>query len=184
MGMKHPGRILIITGERGVGKTTLCQEVIRIARQVSWQVKGLISPAVVENGKKIAISVENLSSGEQHRLAQPINGQAEGVHTESWQFYQVVLEWSNQVLVLSSPCDLLVVDELGPLELQRGEGWQAGLTILDRGTYRLALVVVRKELLDLALARFPSALVMKVDDVQAVTCLVEEIRLGYLTALP
>ena len=45
-------------------------------------------------------------------------------------------------------CDLLVVDELGPLELVRGEGWQAALEALAQGGYCLALVVVRPELLD------------------------------------
>ena len=41
-----------------------------------------------------------------------------------------------------------LVDELGPLELVRGEGWQAALETLAQGGYRLALVVVRPELLD------------------------------------
>jgi hypothetical protein len=42
---------------------------------------------------------------------------------------------------------VLVVDELGPLELVRNQGWTAGLDVLRAGRYRLALAVVRPSLL-------------------------------------
>ena len=41
------------------------------------------------------------------------------------------------------PCDLLVVDELGPLELERGVGWTAALGLLQQSGFALAVVVVR-----------------------------------------
>ncbi|MCJ7625183.1 MAG: hypothetical protein MUO76_16925, partial [Anaerolineaceae bacterium] len=54
-------------------------------------------------------------------------------------------------------CDLLVVDELGPFELVRAEGWVSGVKLVDGGNYRLALVVVRPELRRVALQRWPHA---------------------------
>ena len=57
------------------------------------------------------------------------------------------LIWGNHVLSNSTPCDLLVVDELGPLEIDRGTGWQAGLAAVDSKEYAVAVVVVRAELL-------------------------------------
>lgn len=52
---------------------------------------------------------------------------------------------------------LLVVDELGPLELVRGEGLSAALSLLEKGPnscWPHALVVVREALVDLAVERF------------------------------
>jgi nucleoside-triphosphatase THEP1 len=46
------------------------------------------------------------------------------------------------------------VDELGPTELQFGQGWIEAITLLREGDYRLALVVVRPTLLHEALPRF------------------------------
>ena len=57
----------------------------------------------------------------------------------------------------SLPCDLLVVDELGPLEFERGRGWTAGLAAVDSGAYGAALVVVRSGLLERARTRWPGA---------------------------
>jgi hypothetical protein len=55
---------------------------------------------------------------------------------------------------------LLIVDELGRLELERGCGFVAAVRLLERGPtclYRHALVVARDWLVELALARFSVA---------------------------
>ena len=57
------------------------------------------------------------------------------------------------------PGGLLVVDELGRLELMRGEGLTSAVRLLEAGpcaTFPHALIVVREQLLDLALTRFPA----------------------------
>jgi hypothetical protein len=49
-----------------------------------------------------------------------------------------------------------VVDELGPLEIERGEGWQKAFDVLRGNDFTLALVVVRPELLERAQRKLPS----------------------------
>ena len=60
--------------------------------------------------------------------------------------------------------DLLVVDELGPLEFARGVGLTEGLTAVDAGRYAVACVVVRPALVDEALRRWPDATVVDGED--------------------
>jgi len=48
---------------------------------------------------------------------------------------------------------LLVVDELGPLELELGQGLVKALDVLAQGGFSLALVVVRPALLNEVTAR-------------------------------
>ena len=62
-------------------------------------------------------------------------------------FDPCVLSWARQRLSRATPCDFLVIDEIGPLELERGEGWANAVDVLRDGDFGLALVVVRPELL-------------------------------------
>lgn len=151
--------LYIITGDRGAGKSTFCQHLVELAGPAGWQIGGLLSPAVVEGGQKTGIAVVNLRRGEQRLLAvrRETHQPAAALQTNRWSFNADVMAWGNAVLHTAVPCDLLVVDELGPVEFERSEGWQAGLTALDSGRYRWGVVVIRPELLAVARQRWPEA---------------------------
>lgn len=161
--MKHPD-LLIVTGPREAGKTTYCRTLIAKAQQANRQVGGILCPAVFENGQKAAIIAQNLKSGEQRQLAisRTDTLSATGPATTRWQFDATALAWGNHVLQTATPCDLLIVDELGPLEFEQNTGWVAGLIALDAGQYRQGVVVVRPELLDTAQQRWPAARVVRI----------------------
>jgi hypothetical protein len=64
------------------------------------------------------------------------------------------------------------VDEIGPLEMTRGEGWVNALYALDSRQYRQALLVMRPKLLAMAQARWDwgqPILIQSVDQVPAIT---------------
>jgi nucleoside-triphosphatase THEP1 len=158
--------LLMITGFRGSGKTVLCRKLVEAARQAGWRVSGILSNPVFEGQTRVAIQAEDLKSGEVRTLAarrEPDSPGSAGLHTRNWQFDSAVLDWGNQVLQSSVPTDLLVVDELGTLEFERGQGWQAGLEALDSGHYQAALVVIRSELLGEALLRWQHANIVEID---------------------
>lgn len=153
--------IWLVVGESGSGKTTFCQQVIALARQQGVAVGGLLCPARFENDTKVGFDVQDISSGAQRRLGwhrdilpQPAWA-TPPIAIGEWLLDGEALEWGNQVLRSSVPCDLLVIDELGPLELLANQGWQAALEVLDSGSYRLALMTVRLSLRDLARQRWP-----------------------------
>jgi len=155
---------IIVTGDRGAGKTTSCTRLIELARSGGWQVAGVLSPAVVVDGIKIAIDVIDLRSEQRRRLAayDPYADYPRELH---WRFEADVLAWGNAVLAESTSCDMLIVDELGVLEFERGQGWLAGLNALDSGNYQLGIVVIRPELLQQAQQRWPSAQVITIQNV-------------------
>lgn len=156
--------LFLVTGSRGAGKTAFCDHLVQAARGAGWRAGGLISHAVFEETRRTAIDAEDLRSGETRRLAvAAAPGEPVTPGTKHWQFDPQALEWGNQVLAASTPCDLLVVDELGPLELERGEGWQAALAAIDEQKYAIAAVVIRAELLGEALLRWSEANLVEID---------------------
>ena len=72
--------------------------------------------------------------------------------------------WANQRLQTVRAGEILFVDELGPLEFERGEGFQQALALLDSGNYEEAFVVVRLSLLDLAFKRWPGARLLRLGE--------------------
>lgn len=145
----------LVSGPRGAGKTTFCRLLVGRARAAGREVAGLLSPAVVEAGVKTGILVEDVRSGETRHLASAVRQPPFDLQWGRWFFDRAVLDWGNRLLTACLPCDLLIVDELGPLELVRGEGWRAALEVLARPGFRLGLVVVRPELEDHFRARLP-----------------------------
>jgi nucleoside-triphosphatase len=157
--------LIIVTGERGAGKTTFCARLIELARSSRRDVAGVLSPAVVVNNCKIAIDAIDLRSTQRWRLA-TFNPDADYPRELRWRFKTDALAWGNMVLAESTPCDVLIVDELGVLEFEREQGWLAGLKASDSGNYRLGLVVIRPELLEQAQQRWPLAHVITIENVQ------------------
>lgn len=159
-------RLIALTGTRGAGKTTLCQTLVAQARDAGWLVAGLLSPAVFTAGVKTGILAQNLLTGETRKLAVHAAALPEAdTHSAwlrfgRWLFDQAVLDWGNEVLAAALPCDLLIVDELGPLELLQGSGWVNGLAWLRLANYRYGVVVVRPELLAMAQQTLPVAQVV------------------------
>jgi len=147
-------RLVLVTGDTGVGKTTVVERVVALARGRGYVCAGLSSPAHIVDGRKIGIEAVNLCSGERRLLARVATEEA-GVQVGRYTFDPAVIAWADRVLAaaLAARPDLLVVDEIGPLELERGGGLASVLEPLAAGCVPRALVVVRTRLLDTLQAR-------------------------------
>lgn len=148
-------RRYLLTAPSGAGKTTFCAELARQARANGLDVAGLLCPPVFENGLKTGIQVQDARTGETRSLAvlaARSPGPAYRLPLGQWLFSTESLAWGNAILQTALPCDLLILDELGPLEFFRGEGWQAARHLLPREEYRAAVIIVRPTLIEYALA--------------------------------
>jgi nucleoside-triphosphatase len=160
--------LVLLTGDSGVGKTTWCLQLIDQARQGGIHVTGLVSPIVLDAGHKVGIDLMEVSTGECRRLAlhrqdlgQKFSNDP-GTSTMNWTFDPAVFAWGNQILVNLGACELLVLDELGPLELSENKGLIAGLKCIDDRRYQTACVVIRPSLLSTALERWPWGKILRV----------------------
>lgn len=150
--------LILLSGRRGAGKTAFCRRLAQQARALGLRLAGLVSPAEFRNGEKIAIHVMDLVSSERRLLARPNTRRDFGPYaTSAWEFLPETVAWANELLAQIGDCDLLIIDELGPLELEQGGGWQAALDVIQARRYFIAVVVIRPELLAAAQARWPEA---------------------------
>ncbi len=168
-------KIWIITGPFQVGKTHFSNSLVNQALSRGLILAGVICPPVFEDQVKTAITIEDLTTHERKILATLRTTESDGLLTEHWAFDQEVMKWGNAILAKTSGCDLLLVDELGPLEFIRGEGWQNGLQAIDKGEYGTAVVVIRPALVEAALKRWPKAIVvefqsrLRLDEINQIT---------------
>lgn len=153
------GRLILLTGPSGSGKTAWCMDLIQQARQVGYHPSGLVSPAVIIDGIKVGIDLIEVATGARQRLAnrrdQATPWPTLATKTPGWNFNPAVLTWGNNLLRAIHLSELLVIDELGPLEFLEGQGFTAGFNLIAKRSYRLACVVVRSALLPDAQERWP-----------------------------
>jgi len=134
--------LVVVTGGHDAGKSFFCMRVVRAARRRGLTVGGLITHKLIVEGEEVRY-VEDIGSGEYRVLyrCRPDAGPSQRRPAPE------TVRWADDALEAAAESDLLVLDELGPLELYSREGWEAALPVLERRTDRLTLVVVGDGLL-------------------------------------
>lgn len=138
-------RLAVLTGAIRAGKTTAALRIVELARQRGYLCGGFLSPdRLGPDGRKLGIDVVSLADGERRPLAL-LGEDLAGPRVGAYSFDQASLDWAIDAFrrAAARGHDLLAVDELGPLEFERGEGFAPLLPDLASGEYRRALAVVR-----------------------------------------
>lgn len=157
-----PG-LTLVTGARDAGKSRWCMELAERARAAGLDLRGVVSPAVMQNGEKIGYDLLDLGSGERRRLAYR-RGEAEGdLATTNWQMAADTLLWGNELLSGIQNPEIFILDEVGPLELENGVGLTEGLNFVDANREIPCFVVVRPSLLEAARKRWPWAVILELN---------------------
>ncbi len=110
-------RILFITGRPGVGKTSVLLRVVRELKNRGKKIGGMVSREVREGGRRVGFEIISLQNGRKGWLAH-IN-QPTGPRVSK---YRVNLEdldliGVKSILEASEKADIIVIDEVGPMEL-------------------------------------------------------------------
>lgn len=150
-------RTLLVSGPSGAGKTHWCQQLVEAARLQHLTTAGLLSLPVFEQGLKTRIDLLDLHSGVQNPLALPAGSLASGPIVGPWQFEPSVLEWGNEIIRNIAPCQLLILDELGPLEFELQSGFTPAFDLIASRACHLTCVVVRPSFLSSAMQLWPWA---------------------------
>jgi len=142
---------ILLTGPQHSGKTTACWKALPGLRATGVKMAGFVSPPILdETGAKTGIEMVDLTTGKRQKFARVV-GPDESPTIGVYQLVDGATEWARGVLAaaLLANVDWLVVDEIGPLELQRGGGFAFALDALaDPERIPNAIVLVREEFVE------------------------------------
>jgi nucleoside-triphosphatase len=110
-------RIFLLTGSPGIGKTTMLLKIVEALKAKGCSVGGMVSREVRDGGTRVGFEILNLKTKERGWLAH-VN-QKTGPQVGK---YRVNLEDLNNVgvgAIISAvkDCDVVAIDEIGPMEL-------------------------------------------------------------------
>jgi nucleoside-triphosphatase len=132
--------LVVITGAIGVGKTTICQKVIDITRSQGYGCAGMITCKAPDGG----IIIEDVKTGQRMTLAS-LNSIYDGPQVGKYFFNPEGIEFGIRAIESGKDSSLLVVDEIGPLEL-KGGGFVRALELIKDGKVRDCIIVIRSGL--------------------------------------
>ncbi len=139
--------LVLLVGPSGIGKTTTCLRVVELATAYGLRVSGVLSLPVYKDQIKAAISLRDISTGKERILARIVES-GENPDIGIWKFDGASLAWGQEVLATLPESDLLLIDEIGPLEIEKDQGLTKALEVLTGKKYYLALVTLRPSLVE------------------------------------
>lgn len=150
--------MILLTGARRVGKSTVCQRLAEEGRRRGKRVGGFVSPAVFNSqGEKTGAYLQDLRTGE---MRPQYSTEADtSLRVGPFAMDELVLQWGIRLVeeALRAGDDLVIIDEIGPLELLRGEGFAPLLSALGDFPEAVVLIVVRPELVEALRERLAGA---------------------------
>ncbi len=110
-------RLVFVTGRPGIGKTSVLLRAVDALRERGYMVGGMISREDREGGVRVGFEIVNFYTGERGWLAhvnQPV-GPRIGKYRVNLSDLNAI--GTNSILNAVAKADIVVVDEIGPMEL-------------------------------------------------------------------
>ena len=139
-------QILIITGEIHQGKTTFTQTIIKDLLEQKIRIAGFLSLAINKNNIRTGFNLFDIESSEQTELCSTVKDESR-IKFGQYYFNNDAILKGNEILNTENLSDkqLIVIDEVGPLELS-GNGWCSAIENITRSIAIPQLWVVRKSI--------------------------------------
>jgi len=141
--------VIIVTGAIGIGKTSVCRKLIELVIKQGFTGGGILTNKATNS----SLIAEDVRSGKTETLAST-DKLYNGPRTPKYSFNPKGIDFGIQAIDRGTSADILVVDELGHLEL-RGEGFARVLTLIKEGKVKDCVLVIRTELLPAFLPHLP-----------------------------
>ena len=140
-------QIVIITGDIHEGKTTFARCIISDLLQKKIRLAGFLSIGVNENGIRTGFDLHDIESGAQIELCSE-KKDIKRLKLGRYYFNYDSFAFGNRILDTDNLKEkqLIIIDEIGPLEL-KGQGWSNAIEKITRNLTIPQIWIVRKSLI-------------------------------------
>jgi len=136
---------IVITGNPGCGKTTVCEKVIRRLEEGGIRCGGILCPEVKENGRRVGTNAVDVMTREERIMAMLKNkAEFDGIEVGRYSLNRKGIEFGKDAIENAMNCNVIVIDEIGPVELSNDGMIDAAVKALD--SENSVIVIVRSKL--------------------------------------
>ena len=148
---------LLVVGEPGSGKTSWCSEYVDRRRESGSSIGGILCPAVEQQEQRVGSNAVNLLTDQEVPFARLSRNRSfrAGEKIGSYTISRDGISFACGAVkeAVDNRCDLVVIDEVGPLELG-GKGLMSAVELALASAVDV-LIVVRSSLREALQRRFP-----------------------------
>jgi nucleoside-triphosphatase len=110
-------RVLLLTGNPGVGKTTVLMKTVNALKESGYKVGGIISREVREGGTRVGFEIVDLRSSKKGWLAHVNQKSGPQVGKYRVNIEDLAAIGAQAIMDSVENCDVIAIDEIGPMEL-------------------------------------------------------------------
>lgn len=146
--------VFILTGDVDEGKTATARRIVDRLKDNGINIRGVLSTKNMNNPHKHGYFINDITSGQKAPLCSQNPAQG-SIRTGRFYFSEEGLKFGRHVLLqsLKNPTDLVVIDELGPLELN-DKGWAPAIEQLLTQSQTPQLWIVREKLVNIVMRKW------------------------------
>lgn len=162
--LPHVPLVVVVTGRPGVGKTPTMRGAAAALQARGVPVAGFVQIPVWDEGGTGGYLVRDAASGEERTLAVKV-GEQRGEHGTPFRFEPAGFAFARGALQRARAGSVLILDELGPVELRGGGHMPAVRRALARPGLAAVVATVRPALIPSFLSHLavPSAVIVDIE---------------------
>ncbi|MEM3383420.1 MAG: NTPase [Nitrososphaerales archaeon] len=138
--MGEPIRVWLITGDPGVGKTTVLMKIMSIIRNYGYALGGMLCREIRVKGERTGFELMDVASGRKGVLASVELNTGPRLGKYRVNLVDLAEIGAKSLVDAINFCDLIICDEIGPMELLSPDFRHAVKFILESGKPVLGII--------------------------------------------